>query len=106
MVTGGPFKGPPCKPPPLGVVIDCSGKHGLWACRLSLGTACIDPAYWIDALEPEAIEVHAHHLTEPLIKAFHASNVIVQAQTVNDHPQRGWLARGTLEGSASYHIWI
>lgn len=49
----------------------------------------LDPAYWIDALEPEAIEVHAHHLTEPLVEAFHASNVIVQAQTLNDrdHPK-------------------
>ena len=49
----------------------------------------LDPAYWIDALEPEAIEVHAHHLTEPIVEAFHASNVIVQAQTLNDrdHPK-------------------
>ena len=49
----------------------------------------LEPAYWINALSPEAVEIHAHHISETLVEAFHASNVIVQAQTLNDrdHPE-------------------
>ena len=64
MVTGGPFKGPPCKPPPLGVVIDClgldddvRGVEGLDE-RLGemvrvdfdgFGLECVDPVGRVDA---------------------------------------------------------
>lgn len=48
----------------------------------------LDTCYWIDLLHPEAIEVHAHHLTPNLVDAFHDQKVIVQAQTLGnrDHP--------------------
>ena len=48
----------------------------------------LDPAYWIEILSSEAIEIHAHLLTPELVDSFHASDVIVQAQTLNerDHP--------------------
>lgn len=39
---------------------------------------------WIDLLHPEAIEVHAHHLTQDLVDDFHTKDVIVQAQTLGD----------------------
>jgi glycerophosphoryl diester phosphodiesterase len=45
---------------------------------------CLDAPYWMDVLQPEAVEVHAHLLQADLVRTFHDLGVIVQAQTLGD----------------------
>ena len=44
----------------------------------------LDVQYWVDLLQPAAVEVYAENITPELVKGFHEAGVIVQPQTLGD----------------------